>query len=65
MESEWKVKSQYIGGDYVYEVYRVIDVSKTVHSGNIECAAGSYTMDKQAALEMARKLNEEEIPCEK
>ena len=58
MKSEWKVASNYFGGDKpFYQVYRKIDVdAKIDHSGNREYAKGVFA-DKVAAQAFADDLN--------
>lgn len=58
MKSEWKVASNYFGGDKpFYQVYRKIDAeAKIDHSGNREYAKGVFA-DKVAAQAFADDLN--------
>lgn len=56
MKSKWKVTSNSINGETMYAVFRLLDTSKTDHSGNREYAGG-YTTNKQAALDVAAELN--------
>jgi len=59
MHSEWKVSSQYIGEDKIFQVYRLRDTSKVDHSGNMEYA-GEATENQMAALAVAAGLNRRE-----
>lgn len=36
MKSEWRVTSNYIGGEWFYGVYRLRDLDEIDHSGNRE-----------------------------
>lgn len=56
LHSEWRVTSNYIGGEKMYSVYRLIDISETDHSGNREFAGG-WVVHKQAAIDLAAELN--------
>ena len=48
-----------IGGKYLYIAYRVIDMSKPVHSGNIE-HHGEYTENKEEVQKLVDELNAKE-----
>ena len=48
MKSEWKVMRNVVGGTSLYIPYRVKDVAKTVHAGNIE-TYGNYTENREKA----------------
>lgn len=54
--SEWKVSSQYIGGERMYTAMRVLDVSQPQHSGNVE-TSGKYVTDRDAVQALVDKLN--------
>ena len=56
--SEWKVTTNYIGRD-VYQVQRIKDTNKTIHSGNVEYSGGIFDT-YQEAQEYADKLNKEQ-----
>lgn len=58
MCSEWKITKNYIGGGYMYAVYRLRDAAGVDHSGNREFATG-YMEDRQEAAAIAEKLNKE------
>lgn len=58
MHSEWRVSSQYIGSDKVFQVYRIRDISKVNHSGNREYAGGLFYYEDEATT-MADTLNVE------
>ena len=58
-KSKWKVQSNTIGGKYLYIAYRVIDMSKPVHSGNIE-HHGEYTENKEEVQKLVDELNAKE-----
>lgn len=59
-ENPWKVTSNPVGDKYIYGVYRFIDPNEVDHSGNREFY-GEYLTDKQEAIALAEKLNEEDI----
>ncbi len=59
MHSEWKVSSQYIGDDNIFQVYRLRDINKVDHSGNREYT-GEATENQMAALAVAAELNRRE-----
>ncbi|PPK80649.1 hypothetical protein BXY41_106239 [Lacrimispora xylanisolvens] len=66
MYGKWKVSSQYIGDEKIFQVYRLRDISKVDHSGNREYA-GEIIYDQDAAYAVAKGLNdgegiEESIP---
>ena len=66
MHGKWKVSSQFIGDERVFEVYRLRDISKVDHSGNREYA-GEIIYSQDAAYAVAKGLNdgegiEESIP---
>ena len=52
----WTITSQFICGKMMYAVCRVKDVSKPVHSGNLEFATG-YIESKAEAEKIANNLN--------
>jgi hypothetical protein len=56
MRSKWKVSSQFIGDEKVFQVYRLKDISKVDHSGNREYA-GEVIYDQNAAYAIAEGLN--------
>lgn len=58
MKSEWKVMKNVVGGTSLYMPYRVKDVAKTIHSGNIE-KFGSYKNREEAAV-VVERLNREQ-----
>ncbi len=58
-KSKWKVQCNTIGGKYLYIAYRVIDMSKPVHSGNIE-HHGEYTENKEEVQKLVDELNAKE-----
>ena len=53
---KWTVTSNFIGGKMMYAVCRVKDITKTVHSGNLEFATG-YIESKLDAERIAKNLN--------
>lgn len=55
MMSEWKVSSNPVGGNYIYQVVRIRDTSKVDHSGNREVYACYDT--KEEAQDVANRLN--------
>lgn len=58
MKSEWRVSSNNICGEKMYGVYRLYDVQKVMHSGNME-VVGYYDCKEDAEKEAAR-LNDVE-----
>ena len=54
--TEWKVTGNYINGEPVYRVYRLIDKNAVDHSGNREYAT-EYMSSKRKAEAIAAKLN--------
>ena len=56
MCSEWKVTTNCVDGEKLYAVYRLRDTTEVDHSGNREFASG-FMPDKNAAYEIAAKLN--------
>lgn len=58
MKSEWKVSSQYIGGEKMYIAMRVLDTSQPQHGGNVE-TRGNYSTDLDSVQYLVDKLNEE------
>lgn len=58
MKSEWKVSSQYIGGEKMYVAMRILDTSQPQHGGNVE-TSGDYTADLDAVQVLVDKLNKE------
>lgn len=59
MKSEWRVKKNPMMEDKPYSVYRLLDVQKVMHSGNIEEDFASYATRAEAE-ERAAELNEVE-----
>lgn len=57
MTGKWKVLYNPMGG---YIVARQKDISKPMHSGNVE-HYGEYSEDKTGLQEIADKLNKEEM----
>ena len=64
MKSEWKIRSQYLGGKKIYQVYRLKDMDEDDQIGN-RTYAGAWKRDKAEAVELAAKLNKEEAEKEK
>lgn len=59
MKSKWKVTSQYVGGEKIYQVYRLRDINAVDHSGNREYVPKFITNDKKEAEAMAIAKNKE------
>ena len=59
MKGKWKVSYNPMGGDTPYIVFRLKDINKVRHSGNMEYGS-EYMADKAAAQEIADRLNAEE-----
>ena len=60
MKSPWKVSSNMIGTEKVYQVYRLYDVQKIDHSGNREVDPYFYKR-KDDAIKRCRELNALEV----
>lgn len=56
MTSDWRVSSQYINSEKIYQVYRLRNVNGIDHSGNREYCGGIFT-DEAAAQAFADELN--------
>ena len=56
MKSEWRVTSNYINGQKMYGVYRLLDINAVDHSGNREYHGG-YTLDRNEAQAIVDGLN--------
>lgn len=54
--SKWKVTSNSVGGEKMYAVCRIMDVTEVDHSGNREYAGG-WTTNREAAQVVADQLN--------
>lgn len=59
MKGRWKVNRNPMAGDKPYIVYRLRDVNKIHHSGNMEYGS-DYMASKSEAQAIADRLNEEE-----
>ena len=55
-KQKWTVTSQLINGKMMYAVCRVKDITKTVHSGNLDFATG-YMENKADAEKIVKNLN--------
>ncbi|WP_302950047.1 hypothetical protein [uncultured Selenomonas sp.] len=64
MKSEWKIRSQYLGGKKIFQVYRLKDMDEDDQIGN-RTYAGAWKRDKAEAVELMEKLNKEEAEKEK
>lgn len=60
MKSEWRVLTNNADGKLIYQVYRLRDKQKVMHTGNMEFSGGIFET-KAAAEELAALLNREEI----
>ncbi len=58
MKPEWKVSSQYIGGEKMYIAMRILDTSQPQHGGNVE-TRGEYSTDQNAVQALVDMLNAE------
>ena len=63
MKSEWKIRSQYLGGKKIFQVYRLKDMDEDDQIGN-RTYAGAWKRDKAEAVELVEKLNKEEAAPE-
>lgn len=59
MHGPWKITSNYIDGNKLYAVCRLIDADEVDHSGNRELATG-YMADRAEAERIAAELNGKE-----
>ena len=59
MKSDWRVISNRVNGDKVYQVYRLYDRRKVMHSGNMEFSGIVFETEK-AAKEYAKQLNKQD-----
>lgn len=64
MKSEWKIRSQYLGGKKIFQVYRLKDMDEDDQIGN-RTYAGAWKRDKAEAVELVERLNKEEAEKEK
>ena len=64
MKSAWKIRSQYLGGKKIYQVYRLKDMDEDDQIGN-RTYAGAWRRDKAEAMALMEKLNKEEAEKEK
>ena len=64
MKSEWKIRSQYLGGKKIFQVYRLKEMDEDDQIGN-RTYAGAWKRDKAEAVELMEKLNKEEAEKEK
>lgn len=46
--NEWKVLSNPIGGEYVYQVYRIRNPKEPMHSGNIQTRGPAFDSQEEA-----------------
>lgn len=58
MKSEWKVSSQYIGGEKMYAAMRILDTSQPMHGGNVEINGG-YVANRDVVQDLVDRLNKE------
>ena len=56
MKSQWKVASNFINGEKIYQVFRLLDVNGVDHSGNREYLPGVYHSQQKAQM-MANRSN--------
>lgn len=56
MKSKWKISCNVIDGKKIYQVYRILDLNVTDHSGNREYY-GDYLTDRDQAKAQAERLN--------
>lgn len=59
MKSEWRVQCNIVAGERTYIPYRILDVDKIVHSGNIE-HYGQYTKNREEAQAIVDELNNQQ-----
>ena len=63
MKSEWFTQRNPVAGEDLFIAARVRDISKIVHSGNLE-HYGKYESDRSVVDEIVRKLNSGELQPE-
>mgnify|MGYP000977759889 CR=1 FL=1 len=56
MKSEWKIRSQYLGGKKIFQVYRLKDMDEDDQIGN-RTYAGIWKRDKAEAIARMHELN--------
>ena len=56
--SEWKVLRNPVGGEFLYQVYRIKNPKEPMHSGNIETSGEIYKTEAEAQA-VADRLNRE------
>lgn len=59
MKSEWRVASNYVCGEIIYQVYRMLDIHAIDHSGNRQYAKGLFETEAAAQV-LADELNAKE-----
>ena len=59
MKSEWRVASNHVCGEIIYQVYRLLDIHAVDHSGNRQYVEGLFSTEKTAQL-LADGLNAKE-----
>ena len=64
MKSAWKIRSQYLGGKKIYQVYRLKNMDADDQIGN-RTYAGAWRRDKAEAVALMEKLNKDEAEKEK
>ena len=64
MKSAWKIRSQYLGGKKIYQVYRLKDMDADDQICN-RTYAGAWRRDKAEAMALMEKLNTAEAEKEK
>lgn len=61
--NKWKVLSNPVGGEMVYQVYRIRNPKEPMHAGNIQTSGGLFDSEEEAER-YAAKLNEGETETE-
>lgn len=57
MKGKWMVTMQYIGGEKIYQVFRLKDVNGVDHSGNREYQKSMFNLEMSAQY-LADRLND-------
>ena len=60
MHSEWRITSQYIGDEKIFQVYRLRDVTAVDHSGNREYT-GEIARSEEEAQALLSEVNKNEV----
>ena len=62
--NEWKVLSNPVGGEYIYQVYRIRNPKEPMHAGNIQTKGPVFDSEEEAER-YAEELNESAAETER